>query len=129
MSKKNLLLFLGAGFSKDAECPLQNNFFKHVEQKFPSSLSQESYMGITAARAHFDEVIRLDPEDLEGSISRLVEEYDPHIIHSHNAPDYLTVSALKAFEGAPVIHDIHDSLTMRSTGYYEGDDEARARVC
>lgn len=50
MSKKNLLLFLGAGFSKDAGCPLQNNFFEHVEQKFPGTLSLESYMGITAAR-------------------------------------------------------------------------------
>lgn len=50
MSKKNLLLFLGAGFSKDAGCPLQNNFFEHVEQRFPGTLSQDSYMGITAAR-------------------------------------------------------------------------------
>jgi len=76
---------------------------------------------------YFDEVIRLDREDLEGSISQLVEEYDPHIIHSHNAPDYLTVSALNAVDGTSVIHDVHDSLTMRSTGYYEGDDEAKIR--
>ena len=74
---------------------------------------------------YFDEVVRLDPEDLGGSVSDLADNFDPHIIHSHNAPDYLTVSALKAFEGAPVIHDIHDSLTMRSTGYYEGDDAAK----
>ena len=37
---------------------------------------------------YFDEDIRLDREDLEGSISRLVEEYDPHIIHSHNAQTF-----------------------------------------
>jgi glycosyltransferase involved in cell wall biosynthesis len=73
---------------------------------------------------YFDEVIRLDREDLEGSISRLVEKYNPHLIHSHNAPDFLTVSALNAANGTPVIHDVHDSLTMRDTGYYEGDDEA-----
>ena len=60
---------------------------------------------------YFDEVIRLDREDLEGSVSQLVEEYDPHIIHSHNAPDFLTVSALNAVDGTPVIHDVHDSLT------------------
>ena len=74
---------------------------------------------------YFDEVIRLDPEDLGGSVSDLVDRFDPHIIHSHNAPDYLTVSALKAVDGVPVIHDVHDSLTMRSTGYYEGDDAAK----
>jgi len=50
MGKKNLLLFLGAGFSSDAGCPLQNNFFEHVEQRFPGNLSLESYMGITAAQ-------------------------------------------------------------------------------
>jgi glycosyltransferase involved in cell wall biosynthesis len=72
---------------------------------------------------YFDEIIKLDREDLEGSISRLVEEYDPHIIHSHNAPDFMTVSALNTVDGTPVIHDVHDSLTMRTTGYYEGDDE------
>jgi glycosyltransferase involved in cell wall biosynthesis len=76
---------------------------------------------------YFDDVIRLDREDLEGSISRLVEEYDPHLIHSHNAPDFLTVSALNAVDGTPVIHDVHDSLTMRNMGYYEGDDEAKIR--
>ena len=76
---------------------------------------------------YFDEVTRMEQEDLVGSVSRLAEEYDPHIIHSHNAPDYLTVSALNAVDGTPVIHDVHDSLTMRSTGYYEGDDEAKIR--
>ncbi len=76
---------------------------------------------------YFDDVIRLDQEDLEGSISRLVEEYDPPLIHSHNAPDFLTVSALNAVDGTPVIHDVHDSLTMRNMGYYEGDDEAKIR--
>ena len=76
---------------------------------------------------YFDEVIRLDREDLEGGVSRLSEGYDPHIIYSHNAPDYLTVSALNAVDGTPVIHDVHDALTMRNMGYYEGDDEAKIK--
>jgi len=50
MSKKNLLLFLGAGFSKDAGCPVQKDFFRHVEQMFPTTLSQEYYKGLTAAQ-------------------------------------------------------------------------------
>jgi len=71
----------------------------------------------------FDETVKLDEDDLNGSIKTLVEAYDPHIIHSHNAPDYLTVEALKSVPERPIIHDIHDSLTMRNTGYTEADDE------
>ncbi len=74
---------------------------------------------------YFDEVIRLEQGDLEKSVSALVDCFDPHLIHSHNAPDFLTVLALKNFEDLPIIHDVHDSLTMRSTGYYEGDDAAK----
>jgi glycosyltransferase involved in cell wall biosynthesis len=71
----------------------------------------------------FDETVKLDDEDLSGSVKTLVEEYDPHIIHSHNAPDYLTVETLKCVPEKPLIHDVHDSLTMRNTGYTEDDDE------
>jgi glycosyltransferase involved in cell wall biosynthesis len=67
--------------------------------------------------------VKLDDEDLRGSIKKLVEEYDPHIIHSHNAPDFLTVETLKSVPEMPIIHDVHDSLTMRNTGYTEDDDE------
>ena len=71
----------------------------------------------------FDETVKLDDEELSGSVKTLVEEYDPHIIHSHNAPDYLTVETLKCVPERPLIHDVHDSLTMRNTGYTEDDDE------
>lgn len=71
----------------------------------------------------FDETVKLDDEDLSGSVKKLVEEYDPQIIHSHNAPDYLTVETLKSVPERPIIHDVHDSLTMRNTGYTEDDDE------
>jgi len=73
----------------------------------------------------FDEFIKLDKGNLERDISRLVERYRPDIIHSHNAPDYLTVSAINSVEDTPVIHDTHDPITLRKTGYYEGDDEEK----
>ena len=73
----------------------------------------------------FDEFVMLSREDLKKSISELVERYKPHIIHSHNAPDFLTVSAINAVDDTPVIHDTHDALTMRKMGYYAGDDEER----
>lgn len=76
---------------------------------------------------YFDDVVKINDENHEASIRVLAEEHDPHIVHSHNAPDFLTVSALNALESTPVIHDVHDSLTMRETGYYEDDDEAKIR--
>lgn len=71
----------------------------------------------------FDEFVKLG--NPEKSVSELVQKYKPHIIHSHNAPDFLTVSAINAVDDIPVIHDTHDALTMRKMGYYAGDDAAR----
>ena len=73
----------------------------------------------------FDEFVKLNREDLHKSISELVERYKPDIIHSHNAPDFLTISAINAVDNIPIIHDSHDALTMRKMGYYAGDDEGR----
>ena len=75
----------------------------------------------------FDEFVMLSREDPQKSISELVEGYKPHIIHSHNAPDFLTVSAINAVDDTPVIHDTHDALTMRKMGYYAGDDAERIK--
>ena len=73
----------------------------------------------------FDEFVKLSREDPDKSISELAERYKPHIIHSHNAPDFLTVSAINAVDNIPIIHDTHDALTMRMMGYYADDDEER----
>ncbi len=72
---------------------------------------------------YFDRVVKLKKEDIDGSVAKLVEDYDPYLIHSHNAPDYLTGSAINVASERPIIHDVHDSLTMRNTGYTENDDE------
>jgi len=73
----------------------------------------------------FDEFVMLNREAPAKSISKLAERYKPHIIHSHNAPDYLTISAINAVDDIPIIHDTHDALTMRKTGYLSHDDENR----
>lgn len=75
----------------------------------------------------FDEFVKLSREDPEKGISELAERYKPDIIHSHNAPDFLTVSAINAVDDIPIIHDTHDALTMRKMGYYVGDDEERIK--
>ena len=73
----------------------------------------------------FDEFVLLSKENPEKSISELVKRYKPHIIHSHNAPDFLTVAALNSVKDTPIIHDTHDALTMRKTPYSLSDDEER----
>lgn len=56
----------------------------------------------------------------------MVEKFDPDIIHSHNAPDFLTIAAIEAVGGSvPVVHDCHEILSLFKTGYYAGDDERK----
>ena len=76
----------------------------------------------------FDKLVKLNPDNLKGEIKRLVEKFQPSVIHSHNAPDLLTTSAIEAVKGeVPVIHDCHEALTLRETGYYSSDDQETIR--
>ncbi|MGD2201674.1 MAG: glycosyltransferase [Candidatus Bathyarchaeota archaeon] len=75
----------------------------------------------------FESFVKLDRQALDEDIPQLVGQFGPDLIHSHNAPDYLTVTALNTIEGTPIIHDLHDSLTMRNTGYQAGDDEEKLK--
>jgi len=62
----------------------------------------------------------------QSKIKNLVDRFNPSIIHSHNAPDFLTISAIESVNGeVPVIHDSHEALSLRKTGYYVGDDEKK----
>ena len=73
----------------------------------------------------FDEFRLLSKDNPEKSISELVKRYKPDIIHSHNAPDFLTLAALNSVKDTPIIHDTHDALTMRKTRYSLTDDEEK----
>ena len=61
---------------------------------------------------------RLGP-DLPGDLRRVAAEFRPNLIHSHNLPDLLTVLALE-HTAVPVIHDVHDMHSLRSTPYEDG---------
>ena len=77
----------------------------------------------------FEELVKLNSESLQEDIEKLVKRIEPKVIHSHNAPDFLTISTIDAVKGeAPMIHDCHEALTMRETGYYVDDDEETIRV-
>ena len=60
---------------------------------------------------------------LEGSaeapLERVLEEFEPDVIHSHNLPDELTVLANELTD-RPVIHDTHDLQSLRATPYEDG---------
>lgn len=59
-------------------------------------------------------------EDLRGAVA----EFRPDVIHSHNLPDSLTVSALELTDGrVPVVHDVHDLQSLRRTPYEDGFPE------
>lgn len=74
----------------------------------------------------FDELEKIRTDSLESEVERLVEKHKPQIIHSHNAPDLLTVAAIEAVGGTtPIIHDCHESLTLRKTKYYATDDDSK----
>jgi len=74
---------------------------------------------------YFDQVTSLSPERLSESIRRVIEKYEPQVIHSHNAPDTLTVAALDVAEEIPIIHDIHELLSVHNSGFFSDDDEER----
>jgi glycosyltransferase involved in cell wall biosynthesis len=56
-------------------------------------------------------------------LRRAVADFRPDLIHSHNLPDALTVLALGAPAGPPVIHDAHDLQSLRRTPYEDGFDD------
>lgn len=57
--------------------------------------------------------------DLAGDLERVLVEWEPDLVHSHNLPDALTVLALELAD-VPVIHDVHDMHSLRSTPYEDG---------
>jgi glycosyltransferase involved in cell wall biosynthesis len=66
----------------------------------------------------FDRWWRLG-DDLAGDLEHVIAEWEPDLVHSHNLPDLLTVLALEV-SGVPVIHDVHDMQSLRSTPYEDG---------
>lgn len=71
----------------------------------------------------FDRWWKLDSRPAT-ELERIVEEFDPDVLHSHNLPDELTVAALGAVDGrVPVVHDVHDLQSLRRTPYEDGFPE------
>ncbi len=76
---------------------------------------------------YFDQVVRKNGGSLANLISNAVNSTQPDIIHSHNAPDYMTIAALKRSGGAPVIHDTHEVLSVHDSGFFSNDTQKSLR--
>jgi len=63
---------------------------------------------------------KIDSE-IVSALKTIVNKVKPDIIHCHNAPDSLTVSAIQVFKGViPIVHDVHDLMTIRHTAFNDG---------
>ena len=94
----------------------KNKFGDEIEVFF-------AYLGRTLTEFYgygdelFKEFIKLDRKDPGRDVKDAVRDYDIDLIHSHNAPDFLTESAIKSAISVPIIHDNHDVLSLRKTRY------------
>lgn len=54
-------------------------------------------------------------------LKKIVIAHEIDLIHSHNAPDTLTNLCIDLFrKNIPIIHDIHDLMSIRKTAYEDG---------
>jgi len=66
--------------------------------------------------------LRDNPAD---QLKEIVAAHDIDLIHSHNAPDTLTNLCIDLFrENIPIVHDIHDLMSIRQTVYEDGVDRS-----
>jgi hypothetical protein len=66
---------------------------------------------------YFKKFIKLNIESLEKHIKKIVDRYHIQLIHSQNAPDFLTVAAIRSVANVPIIHDNQDCISLRKTPY------------
>ena len=67
----------------------------------------------------------MDIKKASEAVNRIIKDYKPGIIHSHNAPDTLTLTAIDIDTEVPVIHDVHEILTIHNSGFFAGDNEEK----
>ena len=72
----------------------------------------------------FESWWRLPAEEPSWELRRVLDAFQPDLVHSHNLPDSLTVLALEVSDGgAPILHDAHDLQSLRRTPHETGFPE------
>jgi hypothetical protein len=78
----------------------------------------------------FDVSVKLDGTRVDHGIRTLVNDFAPALIHSHNAPNTLTLAAISVAEDIPIIHDVHEVLSVHNSGFTAKDDaESLSQYC
>ncbi|NNC91106.1 MAG: glycosyltransferase [Acidimicrobiia bacterium] len=73
----------------------------------------------------FERWFPIPVEGARPALEAAIDRWRPDIIHHHNLPDTLAVTAIGLVDGAiPVIHDVHDMWSLRRTEYEDGLPEA-----
>lgn len=97
---------------------------RRLEHRISLALAY-TYHSLQSLYGYGDEFFRLrlhmDPSRPRRTLRRILKKNKPDLIHSHNAPDFLTIAAIETANGIPVIHDVHELLSLHNTGYYVGD--------
>lgn len=70
----------------------------------------------------FDRMVKLNPKETDGGIRCLIDSFNPSLIHSHNAPNNLTLSAINVAKDVPIIHDVHEILSIHNSGFKKEDN-------
>jgi glycosyltransferase involved in cell wall biosynthesis len=74
---------------------------------------------------YFRKLVRLDLGKLVVEIKWLVKDFHIDLIHSQNAPDFLTRAAVEATDEVPIIHENQDAISLRRTPYTPESDVER----
>jgi glycosyltransferase involved in cell wall biosynthesis len=74
---------------------------------------------------YFRKLVRLDLGKLVAELKRLVRDFSIDLIHSQNAPDFLTRAAVEAIDEIPIIHENQDVISLLRTPYTPESDVER----
>jgi glycosyltransferase involved in cell wall biosynthesis len=77
---------------------------------------------------YFRKFVRLDLGKLVADLKRLVKDFSIDLIHSQNAPDFLTRAAVEGTNEVPIIHENQDAISLRRTPYTPESDLGRELI-
>jgi glycosyltransferase involved in cell wall biosynthesis len=129
--------FLKVLFLQEQPCIRALKYAKGLRECFNNLRIYYGYCGSTLNSYYgqgdelFDGWFKLNGNEAY-TLESTVGEVRPDVIHCHNAPDTLSVASIRFFKGLiPIVHDIHDLLTLRNTMYDDGlkrDGISSARI-
>jgi glycosyltransferase involved in cell wall biosynthesis len=113
-------------FVEQQPCMRALKYAEGLRNEVPAIQLSFAYRGTTLNGLYghgdelFDAWLPLGDNPAE-QLRTILQTYPVDLIHSHNAPDTLTNLCIDLFGGRiPIVHDIHDMMTIRDTVYEDG---------